>query len=380
MSELVPFAQAPVPAYFAQLPPDQVNIGPKDTVPSLSFRGKTWRMIVDGDETVVMNSSGEPVTSVDVVLLDYIKKRSRVFYAGPYVAGENKKPDCSSLDGERPDADVENPCAATCAACPNSVKGSKITPAGKPSTACGVTKRIAVVPSGPTAMVKSPPLLLRLPATSIWDKQNQENEAKGFYAWEQYIDMLRQRGCQNVAQVVTRIRFDHRTEYPKLLFAAVRWLTPEEWQNMAGRWNSQAVRDLLLGKGADNGIDDADDAGVAPLAQPAVTQQALAAQAAAAQAAAAPAQTAAAPAPRRRAAAAPAQTAAPAAAPAPAATQAPAANLAAGWGDDDGMQVDQSPAPAAQTAAPAAAPAATAPAAPPTANDGMGALLSGWDD
>lgn len=182
MSNLVPFAQAPVPAFFAgAFAPEDSNIISAAPLPTLSFRGKAWRISVDGQETLITNKEGDPSSSVTVIILDQLKKRSRVFYEGQYVTGENKPPRCSSIDGVTPDADIENPCSATCAMCPNAAKGSKVTPAGKADTACSVLKRLALIPA---ARPQFSALLCRLPRTSLWDKDNKENEAKGWYVWD----------------------------------------------------------------------------------------------------------------------------------------------------------------------------------------------------
>ena len=128
MSNPVPFAQASVPSFFSgAFAPEESNIVAVIPTPALSFRGKAWRIMLDGQETLITNKEGEPSTVVSLVILDQIKNRSRIFYEGQYVPGENKPPRCSSMDGVKPDADIKEPCAATCASCPNSVKGSKIS-------------------------------------------------------------------------------------------------------------------------------------------------------------------------------------------------------------------------------------------------------------
>lgn len=263
MSNIIPFGQGQVPAYVNSFfGEDESNIAPKLTIPALSFRGKAWRIVLDDQETLVTNRDGEPSTVVSLIILDQIKKNSRVFYEGQYVAGENKAPRCSSMDGVRPDSSISEPIAATCAACPNAVKGSKITPAGKPTTLCGTTRRIAVIPASKLDFAA---LLLRLPQTSIWDKNTEQEEWK---TWTQYMDMLRASGVTNTVQVVTKVKFDHRVEYPKLLFKADRWTTPEELQTLAQRWKSDEVKNLLLGTQSDSTeTDDYEDQ--APAAAPA---------------------------------------------------------------------------------------------------------------
>ena len=364
MSNLVPFGQGQVPSYVANyFAPEESNIASKLSVPALSFRGKAWRIVLDDQETLVTDKAGDPVASVSVIILDQIKKNSRVFYEGQYVAGENKAPNCSSVDGIKPDASIENPVAATCAACPHAVKGSKITPQGKATTLCSTVKRVAVIPSSKLDFTA---LLLRLAPTSNWDKTTENAEWK---AWAQYMDYLRAQGVTNTVQVVTKIKFDATAEYPKLLFKADRWTTQEELAVLSQRWKSDEVKNLLLGSQADaTETDDGIDTPATPAPAPAVAQPAPA-----------PA-PAAAPAPTRTRAARPAAQPAPA----PAAAPAPAPAAVVQDADDGDTWGEPAPAAAAQpapAAQPAAAPAAVAAAAAPaTANAGLSSLLGSWDD
>jgi len=122
------------------------------------------------------------------------------------------------------------------------VKGSKVTDNGKETTLCSVFKRLVVVP---LSDLKCKPMLLRLAQTSMWDKNNEENEAKGYYAWDQYLDMLRARGATHTGVVATKIRFDSRMAYPKLVFAASRWLEAEEIEEVTPLFDSEEVDALL---------------------------------------------------------------------------------------------------------------------------------------
>jgi hypothetical protein len=321
---------------------------------------------------------------------------------------------------------VKEPCAATCASCPNAVKGSKITESGKQTTLCAPFKRVAIVPSANIG--SHVPMLLRLAQTSVWDKDNGENEAKGWYAWDQYLDMLRARGAKHTATVETRVKFDSRMAYPKLLFSASRWLNPEEATAVKSLLaeREKEVADILTGSADRDGL-----AGQPTAAAPAVNAEAAASMAAAAvQKAAAPAPVAT-PAPTQApVAAAPKPPKKPAATPAPAPlvkTMTEKAGqftydqlIAEGWDDEtliaEGMMVmaPAAPQPPAKPSTPkppkkaaAAAPAAEAPAvdpfaaaasakaapapaatntAPPAATvvsdtpQGLQDLLAGWDD
>jgi hypothetical protein len=234
-TSIIPFAgSTELPAHLAALfGEDDTNLAARSSINQLSYRGKVWRRIVDGVEEQITRTNKdtgdtEAVPIINLVVLDHNKQRSRAFYEGGFEEGRNRKPVCYSSDGVTPDDSVPEPCAKTCASCPNAVKGSLITENGKMSTKCQPNKRIVVVP---TSMIgQHVPLLLRIAQTSVWDKDNSANEAQNWYAWDQYLDMLRARGARHTAAVETRVKFDTRMAYPKVLFKADRWLSPEEAQ------------------------------------------------------------------------------------------------------------------------------------------------------
>lgn len=243
---------------------EETNIKLPDTLPSLGFRGSKWRIRVNDEEKLLTKTiDGEPVPipSIQVIVLDMNKKRSRTYYEGAFVEGENKAPACWSTDGEKPDKNVPKPCAATCAACPNSVKGSRMTEQGKETTACQTLKRLAVIPASRLDME---PLLLKVPQTSLWDKDNKEAEAQGYYAWDQYLKVLHNRGVPHTAAVVTQIKFDQNTAYPKLLFTAARWLTEEELTTVKALVHDERVLNIINGNvkdvihGSETTQDDGD--------------------------------------------------------------------------------------------------------------------------
>lgn len=257
---------AAMPAHVASAFGEIENIVARETTPALTFRGKTWRLRINGEEQIVnriVDGEAMPAQTVQVVVLNLNPKRSRLFYEGVYTEGSTASPRCWSSNGDTPDADCHAPCAKTCASCPNSVKGSKITPNGKEVSACGSVKRLVVVPIGALDME---PLLLKVPQTSMWDKNNAEAEAKGYFAWDQYADFLRQRGVKHTAAVVTRIRFDPNVAYPKLLFTAARWLDDAETAQVVPLVTSEAVTRLLSGKITEHAAAEED---IATLAAPA---------------------------------------------------------------------------------------------------------------
>ena len=88
------------------------------------------------------------------------------------------------------------------------------------SRACRYQQRLAVVLAND---VEGEVMQLALPATSIFGKEEGENRPLQAYA--------RWLGAQSVGadMVVTRMKFDTKSESPKLFFKAMRWLTDEEY-------------------------------------------------------------------------------------------------------------------------------------------------------
>jgi hypothetical protein len=266
-NEIIPFNSLPVtaggdvvvPKHIADAFEGESNIDVRVSIDQLSYRGKVWRRVVGGEETVMtkLDADNERVNmqSVKVVVLAQNKARSRSFYAGAYTPGENKAPDCYSADGITPDKSVQEPCADKCAECPNAVKGSKITDNGKGTTACSVFKRLAIVPGGVAGISKHPVMLLRLAQTSVWDKDDGANVAEGWYAWDQFQEMLKARGANHSAQVETHVKFDSAVEYPKLLFSTKRWLSEDEVMAAKARIKSdQTVIGNILTGGDRDGV------------------------------------------------------------------------------------------------------------------------------
>lgn len=261
-SNVIPFEQSSVPAHIAAAFGNAKNTdyeAPSGAVPSVSFRGKVWRIVVDGEENPLLNSEGDPVATMSVVMIKGNPKRSKAYYGDKkYVEGESAAPVCASRDGIAPDAGVEAPQCATCAACPQNVWGSRISEQGKKVKACADSKRIAVVPAGDLNFT---PLLLSVPATSLSDKDNKENEAKGWYGLSEYAMMLEKRGVP-VEAVVTKIGFDSRPAYPKLLFKAVGYLDEEGAEKVVELRESEAVSTII-------GLDGGEHAAVEDTPAPA---------------------------------------------------------------------------------------------------------------
>ena len=176
----------------------------------ISIKGGVFRLMSDGKEVAAIEER-----YLDVVIVNAAQKIGRTFYAGAYNADAATAPSCWSADGEKPDASAKDKQAETCASCPQNIKGSG---AGE-SRACRYSQRLAVVLAND---VEGDVLQLQLPATSIFGKEEGENRPLQAYA--------RWLAAQSVSPdtVVTRMKFDTKSESPKLFFKPMRWLTDEE--------------------------------------------------------------------------------------------------------------------------------------------------------
>lgn len=177
----------------------------------ISIKGGVFRLMADGKEITSIDDR-----HLDVVIVNAAPKISRTFYAGQYVEGENKAPDCWSADGDKPDASVEEPQASDCASCPMNVKGS----GQGDSKACRFSQRLAVVLAND---VEGDVMQLTLAATSIFGKE--EGDKRPLQAYARYL------AAQNInpETLVTRLRFDTKAAVPKLFFQPVRWLEDDEY-------------------------------------------------------------------------------------------------------------------------------------------------------
>ena len=180
----------------------------------VSIKGGVFRLLAGGKEVASIEDR-----HLDVIVVKAAPKVSRIFYAGSYDKdAAAAAPDCTSADGEKPDAGVKNRQSASCTTCPQNIAGS----GNGQSRACRYQQRLAVVlannPSGDVLQVT-------LPATSIFGKE--DGEKRPLQAYARY--MAAQTPPVNLDAIVTRMKFDTKAESPKLIFAPVRWLTNDEY-------------------------------------------------------------------------------------------------------------------------------------------------------
>ena len=214
----------------------------------LSIRGSKFRVKKGGEERPVLGPNGDPVGSLEVVLLKANKGVSKVYYVGTFEEGSHEAPDCSSINGVTPDANVPNPQAASCAGCPQNAWGSRMTDSGKKAKACSDSRRVAVVPANDIPNdIDEGALLLRIPPASLQDLVR-------------YGRLMQQKGFAYNA-IATRLGFDLETAYPKLTFKPIRALDEAERQQVTDHFNGEVVNRILT-----DSAGDAAKTGAAPAA------------------------------------------------------------------------------------------------------------------
>ena len=246
MSNLVAFSAAQVPA-FAR------NNELSDTARALtgggggaaagkriSIKGGVFRLMSDGKEVTSIEDR-----HLDVLIIKAAAKVGRQFYAAAYdkdAAGA--APDCWSNDGEKPDVSSKAKQADTCMSCPQNQAGSGT---GN-SRACRYQQRLAVVlENDPSGAV----MQMVLPATSVFGKE--EGDKRPLQAFARYL--AAQNPPINPEQIVTRMKFDTKSESPKLHFAPTRWLTDDEYEIVKEQAQSpDAMKAVVMTASATDGV------------------------------------------------------------------------------------------------------------------------------
>jgi hypothetical protein len=219
MSNIAMFNPSQVPAFARNAELSETTLAlaggnGASGVKRVSIKGGVFRLMSAGKEIAAIDER-----HLDVIIVKAAPKISRVFYAASYDKdAAAAAPDCTSADGEKPDAGVKNKQSAACAQCAQNIAGS----GNGQSRACRYQQRLAVVlannPDGDVMQVT-------LPAASIFGKE--EGGKRPLQAYARY--MAAQTPPVNLDTIVTRMKFDTKAESPKLVFEAARWLTDDEY-------------------------------------------------------------------------------------------------------------------------------------------------------
>ena len=235
MSNVTIFNQGAVPAFvknrtgLSAVAKALAGSGGGDGGKRISIKGGVFRLYSAGKEVAAIEER-----YLDVVIVAAAPKIGRVFYMKSY-DGEANAPDCWSGDGEKPSADASNKQAATCTDCQQNVAGS----GQGNSRACRYQQRVAVVLAND---MEGDVLQLTLPAKSIFGKEEGDNRPLQAYA--RFL-LAQTPNPVDPSEVVTRLKFDTQSESPKLFFKAMRWLSDDEYPNIAEKGQSPEAQKAI---------------------------------------------------------------------------------------------------------------------------------------
>lgn len=234
MANIIAFESGNVPAYFKSVDVSSLNSDltshSSGGFPIISIKGKIFTLVRDGDRKVLPNPKDpdSPATSIDVVVVKANKGTSKVFYAGGYSeGGDQKKPDCFSNTGDKPDPSVKSPQSKSCAICPHNQWGSRTGENGGKGKSCQDSVRIAI--AAPTML--NDPMLLRVPPASI-------------RALGEFGSACAKRGLPYNA-VVAKLGFDMESPTPKLVFKPVGMLDDKGFSQVQEVAASDTVANIL---------------------------------------------------------------------------------------------------------------------------------------
>ena len=186
--------------------------GSSITSKRISIRNNVFRLMVNGKE---IDKSDE--RHIDIVIVNASPSVHRMYFAGEYKPGMKLSPPaCWTSDSVKPDAEVDAPQNATCAECPQNIKGSG--PNG--TKACRFSRRIAVVRADD---LNGDVFQVTLPSQSIFGNGTAERRPL-----HEYTDYVRA-NSQNLMSVVSRMSFDMDSSSTKVGFKPIRILNDEEY-------------------------------------------------------------------------------------------------------------------------------------------------------
>jgi hypothetical protein len=197
----------------------------------ISIKGGVFRLMDNGKEVAAIEDR-----HLDIIIVKAAPKVGRQFYAAAYDKDASATaPDCSSNDGERPDPSAKNKQSETCLSCPQNQAGSGT---GN-SRACRYQQRLAVVLENDMG---GSVMQMVLPATSIFGKA--EGDKHPLQSFARYL--AAQNPPINPEQIVTRMKFDTKSESPKLHFAPTRWLTDDEYDIIKDQADSDDAKKAIV--------------------------------------------------------------------------------------------------------------------------------------
>ncbi len=201
----------------------------------VSIRAGKFRIKHKGEEIPITQPNGDPVGSIEVVILRANAAVTKQFYSKGYEEGDSSAPDCWSTDGVNPHVNVPHPQARVCALCPKNAFGSAPMKNGIASKgkACADNRKLAIVPLlDLNNETFGGPMLFRVPPSSLNDLA-------------QFGQMWKARGYPYNA-IAVRIGMDIEASFPKPTFRAIRPLTSDEAQIVLELAHSPQVEKILV--------------------------------------------------------------------------------------------------------------------------------------
>lgn len=224
-------------------------------MPILSVRGRVFRFKYRGVEQPIVDQAGYAIPYLDVIVVKASPLLSKIYYASAYNEGDDNAPDCWSIDGVVPDAQAPQKQCTTCAACPQNMWGSKITPQGNRTKACADSRRLALVPAGDPMNVNwGGVTMLRVPPASLADLAT-------------YGNSLQAAGLPYQA-VITRLSWDMSVAFPKLTYQFGGMINDEQAKAVVHWMNSEQTTRLLSAANQPSPQPVAAPAGPPPYQQP----------------------------------------------------------------------------------------------------------------
>lgn len=238
MSEVALF-KGGLPSYLKNVQDDTTNAlaGSDGGAKRISIKGSVFRMMSGGKEVAVNEDR-----AMNIIIIKAAPYVARTYYGSTYVEGEVSTPKCWSSNSLKPDADVNERQAETCANCPQNAKGS----GQGESRACRYSQNLAVLLENDT---QGDIFRLTLPATSIFGEGDTNK-----MPLQRYAKHLKAHGVP-VSGVVTEMRFDISSPTPKLIFKPVRHVSEKEFEVISERKDApEAEAAIKLAMGKSDGV------------------------------------------------------------------------------------------------------------------------------
>lgn len=196
----------------------------------ISLRNSKFRFIQNGEDIGAHDQA-----TLEVVVFAMAEHVQRMYYEGAYDPNTKTPPTCFSMDGKAPSDESAKKQSATCAVCPQNVKGSGRMPNTK---ACAYKKRVIVLAP---ADLEGPAFALDVTGMSMFGEQQ---PAQNLFSFKGYYEKLLAHNL-DIAGIVTRLSFDDAASVPKLHFSPVRPLTEDEFAIVQQRMDDEDVGIML---------------------------------------------------------------------------------------------------------------------------------------